>query len=244
MQSSLDIFAKKQRAGVPKSVTLSSSSSPSSSSSSSSSSTYFSLSPESSSFLESSLNTIFLLVASFLGNSALFSSASSPSVEPPLSIISDDDDDEDDSTRFTETLAACVSVAAVDRDVSVVLFEIVLPTKESASPDKGSTSANLVSTLLPGRSPEGVNPMIRAGAPTAVAPLGMARSTTLPAPILTRSPICMLPRIFVPAPINTSFPTFGCLSPFSLPVPPKVTPCNIVVPSPMTAVSPTTIPEA
>mmetsp|Transcript_11729 Transcript_11729/g.19933 ORF Transcript_11729/g.19933 Transcript_11729/m.19933 type:complete len:233 (-) Transcript_11729:54-752(-) len=232
MQSSLDIFAKRTKAGVPKSVTLSSSSSPSSSSSS----------PPSLLSFSESFNTVFLLIASFLGISVFFSSASSPSVESPLSTISDDEDE--DSNRSSETLTACISVAAVDSDVSVVLFVIVLPTNESASPDKGSTSANLVSTLLPGRSPVGVNPIILAGAPTAVAPLGMARSTTLPAPILTRSPIWMLPRIFVPAPISTSFPTFGCLSPFCLPVPPKVTPCNIVVPSPIIAVSPTTIPEA
>mmetsp|Transcript_36272 Transcript_36272/g.71359 ORF Transcript_36272/g.71359 Transcript_36272/m.71359 type:complete len:211 (+) Transcript_36272:309-941(+) len=83
---------------------------------------------------------------------------------------------------------------------------------------------------------------IFAGTPTAVAPGGTERRTTDPAPTLASSPTEMFPRIVAPAPINTFLPSFGCLSPLSFPVPPNVTPCSRVLPSPILAVSPITIP--
>mmetsp|Transcript_6780 Transcript_6780/g.16688 ORF Transcript_6780/g.16688 Transcript_6780/m.16688 type:complete len:248 (+) Transcript_6780:1928-2671(+) len=125
-----------------------------------------------------------------------------------------------------------------------VMLELKLESAGEFFPSSGSTPSSVWLTVLPGRSPLGMNPIIFAGAPTAVAPLGIGLSTTLPAPIFARSPTVMFPNIFVPAPINTSRPILGCRSPCSFPVPPRVTPCSMVVPSPTVAVSPTTTPEA
>ena len=111
-------------------------------------------------------------------------------------------------------------------------------------PTRLSTPSSATSFELPGRSSLGTNPMILAGLPTAVAPPGIGLSTTLSAPILARSPTVMLPSIFVPAPMSTSRPTLGWRSPTSFPVPPRVTPCSIVVLSPTLAVSPMTTPVA
>ena len=60
----------------------------------------------------------------------------------------------------------------------------------------------------------------------------------------TQSPILILPRILAPDPIITPEPILGWRSPRSLPVPPSVTPCRREQLSPITAVSPMTIPVA
>mmetsp|Transcript_25101 Transcript_25101/g.81147 ORF Transcript_25101/g.81147 Transcript_25101/m.81147 type:complete len:223 (+) Transcript_25101:299-967(+) len=98
---------------------------------------------------------------------------------------------------------------------------------------RSASAAGLASTA---------RPTIFAGAPTAVAPDGTDRSTTAPQPIFAPSPILMLPNIETPAPRSTSRPTLGWRSPRSLPVAPSVTPCRIVQPAPIVAVSPTTTP--
>mmetsp|Transcript_18840 Transcript_18840/g.23962 ORF Transcript_18840/g.23962 Transcript_18840/m.23962 type:complete len:272 (+) Transcript_18840:659-1474(+) len=119
-----------------------------------------------------------------------------------------------------------------------------LPSSSSPAPTAETTSSNLTSTELPGYFSL-AHPTMRAGTPTAVVPCGTGRNTTLPAPILAPSPTDIFPSTCVPAPIKTWCPTLGCRSlPLSFPVPPKVTPCRRVHPSPMLAVSPTTMPVA
>lgn len=62
------------------------------------------------------------------------------------------------------------------------------------------------------------------------------------APIVTWFPTEIEPRSVAPAPIVTWFPIVGCLLHFSLPVPPRVTPWNIVTLFPIIVVSPITTP--
>jgi len=52
----------------------------------------------------------------------------------------------------------------------------------------------------------------------------------------------IFPNILAPLPIKTLLPIVGCRLPFSLPVPPKVTPWKIVTLLPMIVVSPITTP--
>mmetsp|Transcript_37560 Transcript_37560/g.64002 ORF Transcript_37560/g.64002 Transcript_37560/m.64002 type:complete len:454 (+) Transcript_37560:69-1430(+) len=186
------------------------------------------------------------VTSSSSSSSSLISSSSSPSVlvgtpslptsSSPSSFsgtASKDASSEEPPLAVLWTVSAVVKLASLDSFVIVVVF-----------PKSGSTPNKFISTELPGRSPLGVYPIILAGAPTAVAPDGMGRNTTDPAPILARSPTVMFPRIFVPAPMRTSFPILGCRSPWSFPVPPRVTAWRMVVPSPTRAVSPMTTPEA
>mmetsp|Transcript_27827 Transcript_27827/g.56207 ORF Transcript_27827/g.56207 Transcript_27827/m.56207 type:complete len:226 (-) Transcript_27827:1159-1836(-) len=210
----LDGLTQQHFAGVPKSVTLSSSS-PST------------FSPPSSS--SSDIDTLL---------SSLSSSLVLPSVSPPFSCFS--------FTRFTSLPSGVNDIESALVVGTACLFSSEFSTGLLVTTDFGTNGSAFkrISTVLPGRSPFGVNPIIRAGEPTAVAPVGIGLSTTLPAPILALSPTWMFPKIFVPAPIRTSFPTLGCRSPDSFPVPPKVTPCKIVVPSPTVAVSPITTPVA
>mmetsp|Transcript_5462 Transcript_5462/g.18813 ORF Transcript_5462/g.18813 Transcript_5462/m.18813 type:complete len:266 (+) Transcript_5462:2913-3710(+) len=97
------------------------------------------------------------------------------------------------------------------------------------------------STSFPGLASI-VRPITFAGTPTAVALGGIAFSTTDDAPILAPSPTSMLPSTVVCAPMRQSHPTFGCLSPETLPEAPKVTPCSSVQLSPRMAVAPITMP--
>ena len=62
------------------------------------------------------------------------------------------------------------------------------------------------------------------GTPTIVTFEGTFFRITAFAPIFTLSPIIIFPRILAPEPIKTLLPIVGCLLPFSLPVPPRVTP--------------------
>ncbi len=94
--------------------------------------------------------------------------------------------------------------------------------------------------LLDG-SAQPASPTTRAGTPATVLHGGTSCSTTEPAAIRLQSPTRMLPRTAAPAPISTPSPIFGCRSPSSLPVPPRVTECSIDTLSPTTAVSPITI---
>jgi hypothetical protein len=63
--------------------------------------------------------------------------------------------------------------------------------------------------------------MIRAGTPTAMQSSGTLWSTTALAPMVTRSPIAIGPRIFAPAPMSTSSPIVG--TPFCAPPTPPIT---------------------
>ena len=60
--------------------------------------------------------------------------------------------------------------------------------------------------------------------PTTVPFSGTSLRTTVFAPTFEPFLKTIGPRILAPAPIITSSSTVGCLFPFSLPVPPKVTP--------------------
>ena len=82
--------------------------------------------------------------------------------------------------------------------------------------------------------------MLLAGTPATVVCAGTSHKTTLPAPIFAPMPISMLPKSFAPAPIKTPERTFGCLSPHSVLVPPKVTSCKMETSSSTTLVSPAT----
>ena len=93
-------------------------------------------------------------------------------------------------------------------------------------------------------SAQPASPTISAGTPATVTLCGTGFSTTEPAAMRAQCPISILPRIFAPALIRTPRRIFGCRSPFSLPVPPSVTPCRIETSSSITAVSPTTKPVA
>ena len=73
-------------------------------------------------------------------------------------------------------------------------------------------------------SAQPASPTTRAGTPATVVLCGTGLSTTDPAAIRAQWPTVMLPRIFAPAPIITPCSILGWRSPFSLPVPPSVTP--------------------
>lgn len=96
-------------------------------------------------------------------------------------------------------------------------------------PSKGQQHASLCDTdpphthrphTLTDREPTGC-----AGAPATISQSATALSTRLPGAMRAPLPMCMLPRTLAAAPIRTLSPTFGCLSPVSLPVPPSVTSC-------------------
>src|SRR4029453_15366760 len=91
--------------------------------------------------------------------------------------------------------------------------------------------------------PSGFLPSTRTGwpgFPTTVAPGGTSWITTLLAPIFERSPITIGPSRALPAPIITSSPTVGWGLPRAKPLPPSVTPWEIVTSSPHSALSPIT----
>ena len=77
-------------------------------------------------------------------------------------------------------------------------------------------------------------PTARAGTPAMVVLGGTGCKTTEPAAIREHAPISILPRIFAPAPIMMPWRTFGCRSPASLPVPPRVKFCRIETSSSIT----------
>ena len=82
------------------------------------------------------------------------------------------------------------------------------------------------------------------GIPTTVVQLATSFRTTAFAPILAFLPIVILPSTLAPLPIKTPDKIVGCLFlVFSFPVPPKVTPWNIVTSSWIIAVSPITTPK-
>ena len=81
------------------------------------------------------------------------------------------------------------------------------------------------------------------GIPTTVAYAGTGFTTTEPAPILAWSPTVNEPKTLAPQATTTLLPIVGWRFPFSLPVPPKVTPWYKVTFLPIIVVSPMTIPE-
>ncbi|EAL07954.1 mucin [Listeria monocytogenes str. 4b H7858] len=107
-----------------------------------------------------------------------------------------------------------------------------------------SAIRNVSSSILGTACPT-VRPFKRttlAGIPTTVAPGGTSFKTTAPAPIRAPAPISTGPSTFAPAETSAPSPTVGWRFPQSFPVPPSVTPWNIVTSSPISAVSPITIP--
>ena len=69
-----------------------------------------------------------------------------------------------------------------------------------------------------------VLPTTLAGFPATIPFAGTAFNTNEPAAIIAPDPTTMFPKIVLRAPINTLSWIFGCLSPTSFPVPPRVTP--------------------
>ena len=63
-----------------------------------------------------------------------------------------------------------------------------------------------------------------AGAPATMTCGATGFNTSDPAAIIAPFPTVMFPRMVLCAPMSTFFPIFGCRSPTSFPVPPKVTP--------------------
>ena len=81
------------------------------------------------------------------------------------------------------------------------------------------------STSVAGFSEDGF-PTTIAGTPATVVFASTSESTTLPAATLAPFPISTFPKICAAELIKTPSRTFGCLSPVSLPVPPRVTPVS------------------
>ncbi|MNJ72488.1 hypothetical protein D3C77_691450 [compost metagenome] len=84
--------------------------------------------------------------------------------------------------------------------------------------------------------------MIRPGMPTAVAPAGTALVTTALEPILAPAPTVNGPSTLAPAPTTTPSSRVGWRLPLFQLVPPRVTPWYRVTSSPISAVSPITMP--